>query len=566
MVVLSLFDGISCGQLALQKAGVKIDRYYASEIDKTAIAVTQRHFPDTIQIGDATQIDFTTYKCDLLIGGSPCQTLSGCNTKKLGLNGESKLFFEYVRALKEINPEWYFFENVGSMTKENMEIISSYFGHQPIRINSNLVSAQSRDRYYWTNIPYSGPPEDKHIVVGDIIENKVDDSYFLRYDYDYTEIKDHKSKNGLVCVGGINGRRSMWLDNGKDQQRNFSQGMRIYSIRGKSPCINANAGGLGGKSGLYYLENGREFSKNNIRRLTPLEVERLQTLPDNYTAGFPETHRYKAIGNAWTVDVVAHVFSYFKNKRINIMNEEKRCSNCAFPNMDKGYFSCEPMDHVPLTPFSTCIKWEAKHPLSNSVAEEEIPAELLGIVPDSNTVGYVPGIGIVEESEVDEAVMDGLVPISDQGRSALDIILTGVAEEEEPVIDAECAPKQVDELTADETTGALDAIAKVIPRLPDMIDEVAAMEPEEKETFIADIKADMRADQEVYMESIDIINKHDKDEGVYANAVNTLDSKKYQDLLTLTYKGCAIAVPAADAVLDINKKFKQFIDKNVVAW
>lgn len=290
------------------------------------------------------------------------------------------------------------------------------------------------------------------------------------------------------------------------------------------------------------------------------------------------------------------------------MNEEKRCSNCVHPDMSRGYLGCGPMDFVPLTPFSTCIKWEAKHPLPHPVAEEEIPAELLGIVPDSNTVEYVPGIGIVEESEVDEAVMDSLIPTSDQGRSVLDIILTGVAEEE-PVIEAECAPKQVDDLTADETTGALDAIAKVIPRLPDMIDEVAAMEPEDKTAFIDGIKQDMRADQDaVYMESIDLIqfalqevkriyenkpellpeilgmdsatlriiedfvktlpayNGTSTSEQIVANAVGTLDSQKCPDLLTLTYKGCAIAVPATDAVLDINKKFKQFIDKNVVAW
>lgn len=294
------------------------------------------------------------------------------------------------------------------------------------------------------------------------------------------------------------------------------------------------------------------------------------------------------------------------------MNEEKRCSNCAHPDMSRGYLGCGPMDFVPLTPFSTCIKWAPQHGVvaaDTPVAEEEIPAELLGIVPDSNTVEYVPGIGIVEESEVDEAVMDGLVPTSDQGRSVLDIILTGVAEEEEPVVDAECAPKQVDELTADEATGALDAIAKVIPRLPDMIDEVAAMEPEDKTAFIDGIKQDMRADQDaVYMESIDLIqfalqevkriyeNRPEllpeilgmdsatlriiedfvktlpaykgtsTSEQIVANAVGTIDSQKYPDLLTLTYKGCAIAVPATDAVLDINKKFKQFIDKNVVAW
>ena len=252
------------------------------------------------------------------------------------------------------------------------------------------------------------------------------------------------------------------------------------------------------------------------------------------------------------------------------MNEEKRCSNCAFPNMDKGYFGCAPMDFVPLTPFSTCIKWVAKNQETNPVDEEEIPAELLGVTEGTNTVQYVPGIGIVQEPEPSDE------PIQ-ESRSVLDILLSDV-NEEEPVVEAECAPKNtmstIGDYLPDEATGALDAIAKVLPRLPDMIDEVAAMEPEEKEAFIADIKADMRADIPEYTpeelvamtREVEIINKHDGDERIYANAVGTLDSKKYQDLLTLTYRGCAIAVPAADAVLDINKKFKQFVDKNVVSW
>lgn len=303
------------------------------------------------------------------------------------------------------------------------------------------------------------------------------------------------------------------------------------------------------------------------------------------------------------------------------MNEEKRCSNCVHPDMSRGYLGCGPMDFVPLTPFSTCIKWVAEHQAPVTVDEEEIPAELLGVTEDTNVVQYVPGIGIVEEpaedllsagaSAIEEWFADdvkGEVKSATGDKSVLDILLSDIAEEE-PVVDAECAPKQVDELTADETTGALDAIAKVIPRLPDMIDEVAAMEPEDKTAFIDGIKQDMRADQDaVYMESIDLIqfalqevkriyenkpellpeilgmdsatlriiedfvktlpayNGTSTSKQIVANAVGTLDSQKYPDLLTLTYKGCAIAVPATDAVLDINKKFKQFIDKNVVVW
>ena len=310
MNVLSLFDGISCGRIALERVGIKVDKYYASEIDKYAIQVTKKNYPDTIHIGDVNNIDFTKYigKIDLLIGGSPCQDLSRCNLKQKGLNGErSKLFFKYIEALKIINPKYYLFENVGSMTKENMEIISEYFGRKPICINSNLVSPQSRERYYWTNISNIIQPQDKNIMVANIIEDKVPDKYFLKQEYIYVpKEKEHTSKNGLVFLCGIISKNK-WLNDGKNLSRNFSQGNRVYSIYGKSCCINANAGGLGGKSGLYYLEDGKDFSRFNIRRLTPLETERLQTLPDNYTEGINETNRYKCIGNGWTVDIIAHI-------------------------------------------------------------------------------------------------------------------------------------------------------------------------------------------------------------------------------------------------------------------
>ena len=240
--------------------------------------------------------------------------LSRCNLQQKGLQGErSKLFYKYIEVLKTIKPKYYLFENVGSMTNKNMEIISKYFGHKPMCINSNLVSPQSRDRYYWTNIENIKYPEDEHIMVSDIIENDVDKKYYLKKDYVYVpKSGNYKSKNGLKYVCGIISKKK-WLDNGKNLSRNFSQGNRVYSIYGKSCCINANAGGLGGKSGLYYLEDGKEFNKNNIRRLTPLETERLQTLPDNYTEGISETNRYKCIGNGWTVDVIAHILSYINN-------------------------------------------------------------------------------------------------------------------------------------------------------------------------------------------------------------------------------------------------------------
>lgn len=173
MRVLSLFDGISCGQLALRRAGVKIDVYYASEIDKYAIQVTQHNFPKTIQLGDVTKIDFTQFigKIDLLIGGSPCQDLSVAKKDRKGLDGSrSGLFFKYVEALETIKPKYFLLENVASMRKEDRDTITEILGVEPIMINSALLSAQQRKRYYWTNIPNVTQPEDKGIFLKDIIE------------------------------------------------------------------------------------------------------------------------------------------------------------------------------------------------------------------------------------------------------------------------------------------------------------------------------------------------------------------------------------------------------------
>lgn len=173
MNVLSLFDGISCGQLALRRAGVRIDKYYASEIDKYAIQVTQHNFPNTIQLGDVTKVDFTQFvgKIDLLIGGSPCQDLSVAKKDRKGLDGSrSGLFFKYVEALRTIKPKYFLLENVASMRKEDRDTITKIMGVEPIMINSALLSAQQRKRYYWTNIPNVTQPEDKHILLKDILE------------------------------------------------------------------------------------------------------------------------------------------------------------------------------------------------------------------------------------------------------------------------------------------------------------------------------------------------------------------------------------------------------------
>ena len=172
MNVLSLFDGMSCGQLALNRLGIEYDTYYASEIDKYAIKVTQANFPDTIQVGDVTQVkadDFKGVKIDLILAGSPCQGFSKAGKQLNFDDPRSKLFFEFIRLVKELQPKYFLLENV-NMKKESRDIITKYTGVEPIDINSSLLSAQNRRRLYWTNIPNVTQPEDKGIVLKDILD------------------------------------------------------------------------------------------------------------------------------------------------------------------------------------------------------------------------------------------------------------------------------------------------------------------------------------------------------------------------------------------------------------
>lgn len=305
--VVSLFDGISCGMLALIKSGIKVNKYISYEIDKYAIKVSNRHFPYIEQKGSVVGADFTEYKgFDLLIGGSPCQDLSIAKTNRQGLLGSrSSLFFEYVNALNIIKPKYFLFENVASMSKENKDIISKCLGVEPIMINSSLVSAQQRKRLYWTNIPNVTQPTDKKILLKDILENGYpyqEKSYCLkaRYQGAYFEHDYPRKQNTTVFMpirlGNINGSKS--------------QAHRVYSINGKSITLSANGGGIGAKTGLYKIDlpDGDYY----IRKLTPIECERLQTIPDNYTSCLSNTQRYKVIGNAWTVDVIAHILKDIK--------------------------------------------------------------------------------------------------------------------------------------------------------------------------------------------------------------------------------------------------------------
>ena len=173
MNVLSLFDGMSCGQIALNKLGIDYDKYFACEIDKYAMQVTQHNFPDTVQLGDVqfvTKETFGNHKIDLVVGGSPCQGFSFAGKMLNFDDPRSKLFFEYVRLVKELKPKYFLLENV-KMKKESQDIISKYMGVEPIEINSSLVSAQTRKRLYWTNIPNVSQPEDKGVVLRDVIES-----------------------------------------------------------------------------------------------------------------------------------------------------------------------------------------------------------------------------------------------------------------------------------------------------------------------------------------------------------------------------------------------------------
>ncbi len=414
MNVLSLFDGISCGRLALDRAGIKYKKYYASEIDKYAIAVTRYNFPDTIFVGDIRNLRGKDFEdIDLIIGGSPCQGFSfsgkryGMSTKtkievvtleqylelkeqKFEFEGQSYLFWEFVRLLEEIKPKWFLLENV-PMAKKWENVITNTLGVEPIKINSALVSAQNRKRLYWTNIPVKGLPEDKGILLKDILEDEVDGKYYIEkklidikgktsLEKALVNLRTPEQKAKCLTAGGQNISNSRATNLcyciGKLEIKGQDVVKRVYSVFGKSPTLTTMQGGYrqpkiideryylsekhftaflrkyknfkldsrsskskpllasyykGGNLKQYFEKHRRQLifkigneSKVRIRRLTPLECERLQTLPDNYTKyglfddgkvkEISDTQRYRLIGNAWTVDVIAWIFSFLKLK------------------------------------------------------------------------------------------------------------------------------------------------------------------------------------------------------------------------------------------------------------
>lgn len=285
MKVLSLFDGISCGMVALERAGIPVDRYVAYEIEPNAIRISEKNYPMIEHCGDVTTADFTQYQgFDLVIAGSPCQSLSIVQSQtRQHLDGKSKLFFEFVRALKEVKPKYFLFENVASMNEESKQVISELLGCEPIFIDSRLFSAQQRPRYYWTNIPAETvlPPECP-MVLKDILQPESEISEKMYYTAPLLNIDMGKQ----VCA-------TIDIKNNEMHKRVFNPDFKMHTLT----CVS------GGHQQKKVLVNGR------CRKLTPLEYERLQTLPDNYTAGVADSHRYTAIGNGWTVDVIAYLLN-----------------------------------------------------------------------------------------------------------------------------------------------------------------------------------------------------------------------------------------------------------------
>ena len=379
MNVLSLFDGMSCGRLALERAGFPITNYFASEIDKYAIQVAKANFPDTVHLGDVTELQthdgrlfvhdeqWQTLnkgaykrKIDLLIGGSPCQGFSFAGKQLNFDDPRSKLFFEFVRLLKALKPKYFLLENV-NMKKEYQDVISDLLGCKPVDINSNRVSAQNRRRLYWTNIPVRSMPENKHIYLKDILEDGFTDrekSHCIDANYfKGGNLKSYFEKNRRQLIFDFDDPTATGLQlAGEADLKGHGYNRRVYHPDGKAPSLCAASGGnlepkiFAGSFRGRYRENGirqdhkmpvaglaeqeleiREDGKTNSlttvqkdnvavhveelkwRKLTPIECERLQTVPDNYTNHVSNTQRYRMLGNGWTVDVICHLLEGMKD-------------------------------------------------------------------------------------------------------------------------------------------------------------------------------------------------------------------------------------------------------------
>ena len=321
MNVFSCFDGMSCAQIALRQLGHENINYYASEVDKYAIKVTQANYPKTHQVGDITKIDPEKLpKINLMVGGSPCQDLSFAGKGKGLIEGErSSLFFAFVDLLKAIKPKYFLVENV-RMKKEYQDMISDILGVQPIKINSSLVSAQNRVRLYWTNIPNIEQPRDRGIVLSDILEEEVDS----KYDAGKHLLEGYRGGDQLNP-----NYKSQSNTIHRDKVATLSAGTHGYSngyVKGKIKILQTargyNKGGLKALDGKTPPLTTSSWQHNNhltrdeghtYRKLTPIECERLQTVPDNYTAHVSNTQRYKMLGNGMTVEVIKYILGNMEN-------------------------------------------------------------------------------------------------------------------------------------------------------------------------------------------------------------------------------------------------------------
>jgi DNA (cytosine-5)-methyltransferase 3A len=348
MNVLSLFDGMSCGQQALERTGIKVDNYFASEIDKYAIQVTMANYPNTTQLGSVVDVDgYSLPKIDILIGGSPCQSFSfagkrkGMSTKDeqeiltldhylrlksegYEFEGQSYLFWEYMRLLNEVKPTYFLLENV-MMGEKWEKVLSKAIGVNAIEINSALVSAQNRRRLYWTNIGMkpSGffgdlesiieQPKDREILLRDVLESEVDEKYFLsensfifdriKNNHPFTpRIPNKDEKSNCIKIGG-SGVDDLVVHNTMPRSGDPKKGGTgpLSRTDGKTYCLDT-----GNTNAVEIIPTSR------IRRLTPIECERLQTVKDNYTNHVSDSQRYKMLGNGWTVEVITHIFKYIK--------------------------------------------------------------------------------------------------------------------------------------------------------------------------------------------------------------------------------------------------------------
>lgn len=372
MRVLSLFDGMACGYEALKRAGIQVTEYHAFENDKYAIKVAMKNHPDIIQHGEISfMTDFTKFKgFDLVMGGSPCQGFSMAG-KQLNFNDpRSQLFFEFVRALDEIQPKWFMLENV-RMKQDYIDIINKFIGVPPVCINSGLVSAQNRIRYYWANW-HIEQPEDRGIFLKDIVHETTDMSSWLNDGHRDWLIKNWAFQHGKKystldpekAITMTARQYASW--NGNFTLEKFaeyivpfdktlkiierevekgkvgyfgtdSQARRVYYIHDKAVTLCGEGGGGAAKMGQYLFgcitpdrvekrQNGQRFNDGTkfytltaqdkhgvlvegyIRKLTPIECERLQTLPDNYSEGVSDSQRYKMCGNGWNAETIIHNF------------------------------------------------------------------------------------------------------------------------------------------------------------------------------------------------------------------------------------------------------------------